>query len=50
MSVSVDINMVTVHVIFGQNVAIFNEKTLGSDYIGYICYEIMFLVRIIGIC
>lgn len=49
MPSSVDINMVTGHAIFGHNSVIFNEKTSGSDYTGYICCEIMFLVRILGI-
>lgn len=46
MPSSVNMNMVTAHVIFGHNSAIFNEKTSGSDYTGCIYYEIMSLIRI----
>ena len=46
MRSSVNINMVTAHVILGHNSAIFYEKTSGSDYTGCIYYEIMSLIRI----
>lgn len=49
MLISGDISMFRVHVIFCQNSAIFTVKTAGSDFTGYICYEIMFLIKIKGI-